>query len=71
MTGSPRTIGIVLLAISGIAFIVVFSRLAWLIRTYSIGFDLFGLARMWGGWIVLWLLTIGTGLFLLTRRTSR
>jgi hypothetical protein len=63
-----RDVGKVLLAVSGIVFTLVFARLAWLAKSYGLGFDLLGIWKVWGGWIFLWLLITGGGFFLLTVR---
>ncbi len=65
-----RDLGKVLLAVSGITFVLVFVRLAWLVKSYALGFDLLGIWRIWGGWILLWLLITGGGFVLLTVKRS-
>jgi hypothetical protein len=54
-----KDIGKALLSFGVITVILVFARLAWLARSYPLGFDLVGIWKTWGGCIVLWVLITG------------
>ena len=66
---STRDLGKLFLAVSGMTFVTVLARLAWAAGSYQIGFYLPGIWKMWGGWILLWLLitVVGLVLFLVKR----
>lgn len=61
-----KDLGKILLAVSSISFALAFVWLAWLIKSYPLSFDLIGICKIWGGWILLWLLITGGGFILLT-----
>ncbi len=65
-----RDLGKVVLTVSGVILVLVFVRLAWLAKSYPLGFDLLGIWNMWGGWILLWLLITGGGFILFTVKRS-
>ena len=65
-----KDFGRALLAVSGVAFTLAFVRLAWLAKFYPLGFELFGIWRIWGGWILLWLVITGGGFILLNVKRS-
>jgi hypothetical protein len=65
---APRNLGITLLSMSGVAFVIVCARLVWFAKSYTLGFDLPGIWRMWGRWILHWLLIATSGLALLRWR---
>ena len=69
---SRKTIGQVLLSMGLIALAYVVIKIVLLAYThsFSIGFDLVGIWRLWGVWIVLWCIVMVTGLFMVRSRNS-
>jgi hypothetical protein len=74
VTMSLKATGLGLVAIATIAFAYVVMKLMLLFRSSpSVGFDLPGIWRMWGVWIILWCVAWVAGLWMIfsSRRAHR
>ena len=64
---SLKTTGYALAGIAVIVFVYVVLKLMLLFRSSaSVGFDLSGVWRMWGVWIILWCVALVAGLWMIT-----
>jgi hypothetical protein len=63
---SLKATGYAMAGIAGIVFVYVVLKLVLLLRSYpSVGFDLSGIWRMWGVWIILWCIALVAGLWMI------
>ena len=61
---AARDVGKAFIAISATTFLYLLVRLGLLVRSYSVGFDVLAMVRIWRAWLLLWLVVTVTGLVL-------